>query len=104
MEICPAEAQAADDRLVELAEPGDAAVTRDVLLGKRLLEKGASVLDDRGREITRDNVNELLSLRDWTVGLAENGLDYKRSRTRGGREQRDFANTLDKILTRLTRQ
>jgi len=101
MEICPPVENAADDRLVELAEPGDLAVSRDLALAKRLLEKGSAVIDDRGRVFTPENINELLSLRNFTVGLAENGINVERAANYGKKESRAFANSLDRHLTKL---
>ena len=100
MEICPPEQNAADNRLVELAVPGDLAVCRDLALAKRLLEKGATVIDDRGRVITHNNINELLSLRDFVVGLAENGLDTERTASYGKKERKAFADSLDRQLAK----
>ena len=100
MEICPAGENSADDRLVELAEPGDIAISRDLALAKRLLERNAVVIDDRGRLFTPNNINELLSLRDFTVGLAENGLGTERTASYGKKEQKTFADSLDKQLTK----
>ncbi|MDR0441881.1 MAG: DUF188 domain-containing protein [Treponema sp.] len=104
MEICPAGENAADDRLVELAESGDLAITRDVPLAKRLVEKGASVMDDRGRVFDRNNINELLSLRNFMVGLADNGLEYQRTANYGKRELKSFADSLDRTLARFGKQ
>ena len=101
MEICPAGDNAADDRIVELSESGDIALTRDVPLAKRLVEKGVNVLDDRGRVFTKNNINELLSLRNFTVGLAENGLEFERTANYGKKELKTFADSLDRILTKL---
>jgi uncharacterized protein YaiI (UPF0178 family) len=101
MEICPPGENAADDRLVELAAPGDLAVSRDLALAKRLLEKKVIVIDDRGRLFTLDNINELLSLRDFTVGLAENGLGIERTANYGKKELKGFADALDKQLTKI---
>jgi uncharacterized protein YaiI (UPF0178 family) len=100
MEICPAGENAADDRLVELAEPGDIAVSRDLALAKRLLEKNAVVIDDRGRLFTLDNINELLSMRNFTVSLAENGLGTERAAIYGKKELKAFADSLDKQITK----
>jgi uncharacterized protein YaiI (UPF0178 family) len=99
MEVCEAGEGAADDRLAELADEGDIAITRDIPLAQRLLEKGAAVLDDRGRRFTRDNIGEFLSIRNWTVALADSGLDFERSARYGQKELRTFAAGLDKILT-----
>jgi uncharacterized protein YaiI (UPF0178 family) len=100
MEICPAGENAADDRIVELAERGDIVITRDVPLAKRLVEKDIKVLDDRGRVFTKNNINELLSLRNFTVGLAENGIGIERTANYGKKELKKFADSLDRILTR----
>jgi len=100
MEICPSGENAADDRLVELAVPGDIAISRDLALAKRLLEKNAVVIDDRGRHFTLDNINELLSLRNFTVGLAENGLGVERTANYGKKELKTFADSLDRQITR----
>jgi len=101
MEICPAGENAADDRIVELSENGDVAVTRDVPLAKRLVEKDINVLDDRGRIFTKNNINEFLSLRNFTVGLAENGMEIERTANYGKKELKTFADSLDRILTKL---
>ena len=104
MEICPPGENSADNRLVELAEGGDLAVSRDVPLAKRLLEKGVPVIDDRGRVFTAENIGERLSLRNFTVGLADNGLDFERTAAYGKRELKHFADSLDRLLTRLLRK
>ena len=101
VELCPAGENAADDRIVELATPGDLAVSRDLMLAKRLLAKGVAVIDDRGRVFAQDNINELLSLRDFVVGLAENGLDTERTASYGKKERKAFADSLDRQLCTL---
>ncbi len=103
MEICPPGDNSADNRIVELAQSGDIVISRDVPLAKRLIEKGVSVIDDRGRVFTPDNINELLSLRNFMVGLAENGLGMERKSNYGKKELKNFADSLDRILGKLTR-
>ncbi|MCL2264655.1 MAG: DUF188 domain-containing protein [Treponema sp.] len=104
MEICSSLENSADDRIVELAEPGDLAITRDIPLAKRLVVKNVSVMDDRGRIFTENNINEILSLRNFTVGLAENGFDFDRIANYGKKEFKSFADSFDKILTRKLKQ
>jgi len=99
MEICPTTDNSADDRIVELAEKGDFVVTRDVPLAKRLVEKNVSVIDDRGRVFTSNNINELLSLRNFSVGLADSGLGIERINNYGKKELKTFADSLDRFLT-----
>ena len=58
-------------------------------------------MDDRGRVFTKENIRQLRSLRDFTVGLAENGLEYERTASYGKKELNALANSLDRELTRL---
>ena len=55
---------AADAYLVEHAEQGDLAISRDIPLAAALVERGATVLDVRGQVYTRENVGERLSIRN----------------------------------------
>lgn len=94
---------AADDRIVELAEEGDLAVTRDIPLAERLVEKGVVVLNDRGDVYSRENVRERRSLRDRAAELRALGLapESPRARSWGEKERKRFADTFDRELTRL---
>jgi uncharacterized protein YaiI (UPF0178 family) len=100
MEICSNSANSADDRLVELAEEGDIAITRDLPLAKRLLEKNIFVIDDRGRIFTHENINELVSMRNFMVSLADYGLGMERIANYSKKDLKSFADSFDKILTR----
>ncbi|MCL2719752.1 MAG: DUF188 domain-containing protein [Treponema sp.] len=101
MEICSSHENSADDRIVELAENNDIAITRDVPLAKRLVEKNVYVIDDRGRVFTSNNINELLSLRNFTVGLAENGIEIVRIANYSKKDFKTFADSFDRLLTKL---
>ncbi|GHV45704.1 UPF0178 protein [Spirochaetia bacterium] len=104
MELCPPGENSADNRIVELAKPGDLVVTRDIPLASRLVEAGVCVIDDRGRLYTRENIRERLSLRNFMVGLAESGLGMERSNSYGKKELKAMADSLDQALTRLLRE
>ena len=101
MEICSSYENSADDRIVELAEQNDIAITRDVPLAKRLVEKNVYVIDDRGRVFTSNNINELLSFRNFTVGLAENGMEIVRISNYSKKDFKTFADSFDRLLTKL---
>jgi uncharacterized protein YaiI (UPF0178 family) len=103
MELCPAGEGAADDRIAALAEPGDLALTRDIPLANRLVEAEICVVDDRGQVYTRENIRERLSLRNFMVGLAENGLGMEQGANYGKKELKAMADSLDRLLTRLER-
>ncbi|MDR2094903.1 MAG: DUF188 domain-containing protein [Treponema sp.] len=103
MEVCAAEEGSADDRIVELARPGDLVLTRDIPLAARLVEASVMVIDDRGRVYTRENIRERLSLRNFIVGLAESGIERERNANYGKRELKAFADSFDRVLSRLLR-
>ena len=103
MEICDTSEGAADKRITELAEAGDLVVSRDIPLAQKLVESGIAVINDRGREYNRENIGEMLSLRNFAVGLANNGMEIERTACYGKKEIQKFANTLDRILTRLVK-
>jgi uncharacterized protein YaiI (UPF0178 family) len=103
MELCPPEEGAADDRIVDLAEVGDLAITRDIPLANRLVEKNINVIDDRGTSFTQENIRERLSLRNFTMNLVNTGLNWERSAIYGRKELKAMADSLDRLLTRLNK-
>ena len=100
MEICEATEGAADKRITELAEKGDMVITRDILLAQKLIDAGITVINDRGSEYNSENIREKLSLRNFTVGLAENGLSIERIARYGKKEIKNLAASLDRILAK----
>jgi len=103
LELCPAGPDAADDRLVELARPGDLALTRDVPLAARLVAADVAVIDDRGKPYTKNNIAERLSVRDFLVALATDNLAPVRTSAYGRKELKAFADGFDRELSRLIR-
>ena len=101
MELCPQGEGEADKRIAALARPGDLVLTRDLPLAEKLVEAGISVLDDRGRVFTRENIREYRSVRDFVVGLADNGLETERTASYGRGELNELANSLDRELSKL---
>ena len=93
----------ADRHIVDKAEPGDVAVTADIPLASRLVEKGVTVLDPRGQQYTEENVGERLAVRDFMDGLRGAGLETSGPRPYGPRDRQAFAAALDRVLTRLLR-
>jgi uncharacterized protein YaiI (UPF0178 family) len=89
---------------MELARPGDLVITRDIPLARRLVDVSILVMDDRGQVYTAENIRERLSIRDFMVGLAENGLRSDRTAQYGKRELKAMADSLDRTLTRLVRE
>lgn len=91
----------ADNFLVEQAQPGTLAITRDIVLASRLAEKELVVLDDRGHTYTKDNIGERLSMRNQMTLLREQGIYAEQTKQLTHRDKREFANALDRELTKL---
>ena len=104
MELCPRGEGAADDRIVALAKSGDLVLTRDLPLAERLVDAGVTVLDDRGRIFTKENIKEQRSLRDFTVDLAKSGMGVERIASYSKKELKKLADSLDRELTKLKKQ
>ncbi len=60
---------AADDWIVEHAEPGDIVITADILLAGRCLEKRARVLGTTGKPFTEMNIGGAVATRDLLAHL-----------------------------------
>jgi uncharacterized protein YaiI (UPF0178 family) len=98
MVVCAATEGAADDYIVEHSEAPCVAVTRDIPLAARLVERGVTVVNDRGVVFTPDNIRERLSERDFHVALAEVGIGADKTGVYGKRDLQNFANCLDRLL------
>ncbi len=102
--LCPPGKDGADDLIVAGAKTGDLVISRDVILAERLVKEGIAVIDDRGNEYNSDNIRERLSLRNFNVGLALDGLGGPREKVWGPRDLQNFANAFDRILTKLSQK
>jgi uncharacterized protein YaiI (UPF0178 family) len=101
--VVPAGPDAADDYLVEHAQPGELVVCSDIPLADRLVKKGVAALDPRGREFDEKNMGERLAVRNLFTDLREQGQAGGGQGAYGDRDKQAFANSLDRILTRLSR-
>jgi uncharacterized protein len=93
----------ADQHIADHAVVGDLAITADIPLAAILVEKRIVTIDPRGTEYNEDNIGERLSIRDFMDGLRSSGVETGGPRAYGARDKQAFANTLDKLLTRLLR-
>lgn len=101
--VVPAGPDAADDYLVEHALPGELVICSDIPLADRLVKKGVAALDPRGREFDEKNMGERLAVRNLFTDLREQGQVGGGQGAYGDRDKQAFANSLDRILTRLSR-
>jgi uncharacterized protein len=101
--VVPSGPDAADDYLVEHALPGELVICSDVPLADRLVKKGIAALDPRGREFDERNMGDKLAVRNLFTELRELGQVGGGQPPYGERDKQAFANSLDRILTRLQR-
>jgi uncharacterized protein len=93
----------ADAYIVAHAESGDLAITADIPLAALLVEKGVWVLDPRGEVLSRANIGERLSIRNFMDDLRSSGVETGGPSAWGEREKRAFAGALDRTLSQAMR-
>jgi uncharacterized protein YaiI (UPF0178 family) len=93
----------ADDHIAEHAEPGDLAITADIPLASRLVEKGIRTIDPRGTEYSKENIGERLSVRDFMEQLRSTGVETGGPPAWGQKDKQAFAATFDRMVTKLVR-
>lgn len=71
--IVKEDVDAADDWIVEHVKEDDIAVSADIPLAARCLEKGARVLDPKGRVFTEESIGGALANRELTAYLRDMG-------------------------------
>lgn len=96
----------ADRYIADHAEPGDLAVTADIPLAARLVEKQVLVIDPRGEEYTAENIGHRLAVRDLMDGLRGAGMLEQPGGPRpyNAKDRQAFSATLDRLLTRALRR
>jgi uncharacterized protein YaiI (UPF0178 family) len=95
---------AADDYIAEHAGAGDIAVTRDIPLASRLVEKRLTVCNDRGVTFTEENIREYLSVRNFSMDLVTMGIVPSRTKNYSKKDLMQFANCLERIVARSLRR
>ena len=89
---------AADDHIVTHAVAGDIAISADIPLAARLVDKQVIVLGPRGEVYTEDNMRERLSIRNFMAEIREAGVLTQGSSAWSPRDKQRFADALDRTL------
>ncbi len=90
----------ADDYIVDHADLRDLAVTGDIPLASRLIERGVMVLNTRGEEWTAANIGERLAMRNLMEELRSAGMVTGGPKEFSKNDLQRFANALDRVLTK----
>ncbi len=91
----------ADDEIVKRLAPGDLVITSDIPLAAEVIEKGGHALSPRGELHTKENIGAKLNIRDFMDTMRSSGVEMG-----GGpsaysqRDKQEFANNLDRFLTK----
>lgn len=88
----------ADDWIAERAVAGDLVVTADIPLAAQVVEKGAIALSPRGEPFSKENIRELLDLRNFMDTLRSTGVQTGGPAAFGQPDRQKFANALDRLL------
>ena len=94
----------ADNEIVKRLSPGDLVITSDIPLAAEVIEKGGSALNPRGELYSADNIKNRLTMRDFMDTLRSSGIDTGGPPTLSQSDRKSFANQLDKILNKNSRE
>ncbi|MGE4441314.1 MAG: YaiI/YqxD family protein [Desulfomicrobium sp.] len=90
----------ADLAIVEQARSGDLVITTDIPLAAGVIEKGGSGLSPRGEVFDTDNIRGRLTMRDFLDEMRGSGVMTGGPSALGAKDRQEFANQLDRLLTR----
>ncbi|CAL60487.1 Conserved hypothetical protein [Herminiimonas arsenicoxydans] len=96
----PAGFDVADNEIVRLVQEGDLVITGDIPLAADVLEKGGLPLNPRGEFYTKDTIQQQLTMRTFMDELRSSGVDTGGPAAFSQSDTRNFANQLDRFLTR----
>jgi uncharacterized protein len=82
---------------------GDIAITQDIPLAARLVDKGVVTIDVRGVVFDADNIGERLSVRDFMSDVRDTGTITGGPKPFSPKDKQRFAAALDAALQRLPR-
>ena len=74
-------------------------ITGDLPLAHEIIVKGGHAINLRGKPYTKDNIKELLNMRDFMDTLRSSGVDTGGSPALNLRDIQAFPNQLNKFLT-----
>ncbi|NOR50581.1 MAG: YaiI/YqxD family protein [Desulfuromonadales bacterium] len=90
----------ADDKIVELLNPGDLVITADIPLAAAAIKKDGHAINPRGELYTQDNIQERLAIRNMLDELRGCGVETGGPPVFSVGDRKVFANQLDRFLAR----
>ncbi len=103
MQVVSGDFDAADDWIAEQISAGDILVTSDLLLADRCIKKQALVLGAKGRELTEENIGEVLGTRELMAHLRNLGDTKTGPAPMSKSDRSQFLSKLDEMIQRVQR-
>jgi uncharacterized protein YaiI (UPF0178 family) len=97
--LVPEGLNVADQRIVELVEPGDLVITADIPLAAEVVAGGGQALNPRGELYTDANIGARLAARNLLDELRGEGEITGAPANFSAKDRQAFANQLDRWLT-----
>lgn len=92
--------EAADYKIIRLADPGDLVITQDYGLASLLLGNKVDILHHSGRQINTDNIDYLLARRHYSAQARQAGMKTKGPQAFTAENRRHFKQALRDFLSR----
>jgi uncharacterized protein YaiI (UPF0178 family) len=93
----------ADNAIVKNVQAGDLVITADIPLAAEVIDRGAHALNPRGELYTTNTIRERLNMRDFMDTLRASGIQTGGPPALSQADRQQFANHLDRLLTRHAR-
>jgi hypothetical protein len=95
MLICEKGANSADNYIFDNCTDYDIVLTRDIPFAARLVEKKILVMNDRGIVFNKENIEDKLREREFSLNMAEIGLGFGKGNYWGDKELKKFSRTFE---------
>jgi len=83
-----------------MVEEGDLVITADIPLADRVIAKNAHAIDHRGELYSVDNIKQYLAMRNLMDKIRESGEITGGPKPFGQKDAHEFANQLNRFLTK----
>lgn len=98
----PAGFDVADNHIAQHAKADDIVITADIPLAADIVKKGAHGINPRGTLYNHSNIKQALTMRNFMEEMRSTGQASGGPPPLDAKDKRAFANTLDRLLTRLS--
>ncbi|MDD5777070.1 MAG: DUF188 domain-containing protein [Treponema sp.] len=91
----------ADNIIFENITEKDIAITRDILLAERLVQKNIKTINDRGTYFSKENIKKKVEERNYDFNLAQLGFSSSKEKNYGMKELTKFRECFEKTLKKI---